>query len=99
VEAAKDIKKSFLAEIAAGNDLADWSPQAKEPGFMEKVIRVLDSMQGYEPEQNEEPEGKRGNLTRVLDELEGSGEEEAEGTRSGTPGAPRGKNTGRQGAP
>jgi hypothetical protein len=73
---ARMIRKSVRQEQAAGNNFEDWSPQAGEPGFMAKLMRALDGMEGCKeekPEQEGEPEGRRGNLMRVLDDLEGCG--------------------------
>jgi hypothetical protein len=61
VSTARMIRKSVRQELAAGNNLEDWSPQAGEPGFMAKLMRVLDGMEGCreeKPEQKGEPEGR-----------------------------------------
>jgi hypothetical protein len=64
------IRNEVRQEQASGNkfDPEVWSPHATKPGFMEKLLRVLDDLEGYGeegpehanlPQQERDPEGAR----------------------------------------
>jgi hypothetical protein len=81
VETAKDIRGAILSGEAFELHSSGRPRGVKEKGFMVRVMRVLDTMQGIGPEcaaeRRGETEEKRGSLMRVLEELVGVEDEEA----------------------